>query len=179
MTTAEARLPIALRLPRKEVEAIDCYAKRNNTTRTEAFLHYLRRGMEGEGDERLEQKLDNIEALLEEVLEHMTANAETEEVDGVAVREAVALESTAFPAIREAILFGSFARGDAGPSSDIDVRLLLDRCKQFSLYDLARFQKAVAQKTGREVDVITADVIKDKNLEAAIQREGVTVYERS
>ena len=179
MSTAEARLPIALRLPRKEVEAIDCYAKRNNTTRTEAFLHYLRRGIEGEGGERFEQKLDSIEALLEEVLEHMTANAETAEADGAAVREAVAQESATFPAIREAILFGSFAREDAGPTSDVDVRLVLDRDKQFSLYDLARFQKAVAQKTGREVDVITADVIKNKNLEAAIQREGITVYERS
>lgn len=47
-----------------------------------------------------------------------------------------------------------------------------------SLYDMVRFQKALQQKTSREVDVITADEINNENLDAAIKREGIVVYER-
>lgn len=47
-----------------------------------------------------------------------------------------------------------------------------------SLYDMVRFQKALQQKTGREVDVITADEINIENLDVSIKREGIVVYER-
>lgn len=47
-----------------------------------------------------------------------------------------------------------------------------------SLYDMVRFQKALQQKTGREVDVITADEINNENLDVSIKREGIVVYER-
>ena len=38
--------------------------------------------------------------------------------------------------------------------------------------------KRIEQQTGREVDVVSADVIKNANLAAAIEREKVLVYER-
>ena len=56
--------------------------------------------------------------------------------------------------------------------------LVLDRSKQFSLYDLARLQKALEKHFSREVDIITADKLKNQNLATAIEQEGVTIYER-
>ena len=90
----------------------------------------------------------------------------------------MAAEAAKFPAIGKAILFGSIARGDAGPQSDVDLRLVLDRSKQFSLYDLARLQKALEKRLSREVDIITANKLKNQNLATAIEQEGVTIYER-
>ena len=87
-------------------------------------------------------------------------------------------EAAKFPAIKKVILFGSIARGDAGPQSDVDLRLVLDRSEQFSLYDLARLQKALEKRLSREVDIITADTLKNQNLAMAIKQEGVTINER-
>ena len=137
------RLPVAMRLPRHEVEVVDAFARSHGMTKTDAFLHFLRRGIEGE-----------------------------------AVAEAVAREAAMFPAIERVVLFGSFARGEATLASDIDLRIEVDRGEPFSLYDLARFQKAVGRRTGREVDAVTADAIANENLAAAIAREGRVVYER-
>ena len=76
------------------------------------------------------------------------------------------------------LLLYPIARGDAGPQSDVDLRLVLDRSEQFSLYDLARLQKALEKRLSREVDIITADKLKNQNLAMAIEQEGVTIYER-
>lgn len=83
-----------------------------------------------------------------------------------------------FPAIVRAYVFGSCARGEQTPESDIDVRLVLDRSERFNLRDLAQFAKRVEQKTGLEVDVVTAEKVADPALSAAIEREKVLVYER-
>ncbi|WP_283170943.1 type II toxin-antitoxin system RelB/DinJ family antitoxin [Curtanaerobium respiraculi] len=92
---------------------------------------------------------------------------------------AIADASSAFPAIERAWLFGSFATGSQNAQSDIDVRLDLDReSGSFTLNDVANFAKRVERLTGREVDVVTSRVIGNKNLAAAIEKEGVLVYER-
>ena len=131
--------------------------------------------MQSENSDANDDRLASMEALLDEILRKVSVPAF---LDTGEACEAIAREAEKFPAIKKAILFGSFARGDAGPQSDIDVRLRIDRSKPFSLFDLARFQKALKQVTGREIDVITSDVIKNKNLAEAIEREGVTAYER-
>ena len=71
-----------------------------------------------------------------------------------------------------------FARKQFGPQSDIDVHIEVDRSNGFNLHDLTHFMKRIEQRTGREVDVVSADVIKNANLAAAIEREKVLVYER-
>lgn len=97
---------------------------------------------------------------------------------GECVREAIAQAAAAFPAIRKAYLFGSFARGTFGDESDVDVRIEYDADGSFSLRELAQFQKRIEQATGREVDVVSARRLKNESLEAAIEREKVLVYER-
>lgn len=50
-------------------------------------------------------------------------------------------------------LFGSVARGDDGPNSDIDI--LVDPGPQCSLLDLAEIEIELAEMLGRTVDVRT------------------------
>ena len=169
---AETRLPVTMRLPRREVELVSEYAQAAGVTKTEAFLHFLRLGLQADDSS---ERLASIERSVGEILRRLT---EGTPLDASSIGGAVAEEAVHFPAIKQAILFGSYARGDATAESDVDIRLVVDRKEQFSLYDLARFQKAVERRLGLEVDVITADDIKDRNLAEAIRREGVLVYER-
>lgn len=62
--------------------------------------------------------------------------------------------------------------------SEIEKTVIALTLVALSLYDMVRFQKALQQKTGREVDVITADEINNENLDVSIKREGIVVYER-
>lgn len=85
--------------------------------------------------------------------------------------------ATCFSAIQSAYLFGSFARNKQTPESDIDVRLIIKEGASFNLRDAAQFAKRLKQETGREVDVISARVIKNDSLARAIEEEKVLAYE--
>jgi len=52
-------------------------------------------------------------------------------------------------------LFGSIARGEAGPESDVDLIADIDRSARFSLLDLVGLQYLLQDLLGREVDVGT------------------------
>jgi predicted nucleotidyltransferase len=56
------------------------------------------------------------------------------------------------PAIRVAYLFGSCARGDSGPTSDVDVALLADQ--PIDLMDLAAIGACMRAVVDRPVDVV-------------------------
>lgn len=49
-------------------------------------------------------------------------------------------------------LFGSFARGEAGPESDVD--LLIDPQPGFSLFDHAALMQDLEDLLGRPVDIV-------------------------
>ena len=171
----ESRVPVAMRWPRRDVEAVDEYARAHGITKTDAFLHFLHCGMEHERRPPYEERFDAIESALSEVLAHLQT---TRSITISDIMPVIYDESEKFSAIKRAIIFGSFAKGEATTESDIDVRLELDRDGPFSLYDMARFQKAVERRTGREVQLVTADDIGNVNLAAAIEREGIVAYER-
>lgn len=80
--------------------------------------------------------------------------------------------------ITQVILFGSFARGEAGPDSDIDLRVVYDEMSDFGLLGMASFSAAVEQALGRPVDVVSAQAL-DEDLAASIERDGVVLYERA
>lgn len=175
-TAAENRLSVAMRLPKHEVQIVNAYAKENGLTKTDAFLHFLRQGIASENERADSDRLRSIEQLLQEILHKVDAPAAA---PGIAdIRQCVVAEAAKFPAIEKAIPFGSIARGDAGPQSDVDLRLVLNRSEQFSLHDLAHLQKALEKHLSREIDIITADTLKNQNLAMAIEQEGVTIYER-
>ncbi len=57
-------------------------------------------------------------------------------------------------------VFGSYARGDAGPDSDVDILVRFDRNKKhFSLWDLVGFQRKLSEQLGKNVDVVSEDAI--------------------
>ena len=55
--------------------------------------------------------------------------------------------------VREAYLFGSFARGEQTPNSDIDLRLVCGNTMTFgTLYELSH---ELERELGRKVDIVT------------------------
>jgi predicted nucleotidyltransferase len=56
--------------------------------------------------------------------------------------------------VRHASLFGSVARGDQRPESDLD--LLVDLPSGASLFDLSRLALALEDALGRPVDLVTS-----------------------
>ena len=69
-------------------------------------------------------------------------------------------------------LFGSVVRGDADEGSDID--FLVDAGPQCSLFDLGGLLMALRDLFGCEVDVVTADGLKER-LRDRVLREAVTL----
>jgi hypothetical protein len=56
--------------------------------------------------------------------------------------------------IRELSLFGSSARGDARPDSDIDLLVEFDSDADWSLLDSARLRRELAELFGHTVDLV-------------------------
>lgn len=73
-------------------------------------------------------------------------------------------------------LFGSFARGEARVSSDIDLLVRFTRPK--SLLDLVRIEREFAERLGRPVDLVTEDAISPY-LRGRILGEVQGVYEQA
>ena len=67
-------------------------------------------------------------------------------------------------------VFGSVARGDARPDSDID--LLIEAPKGTSSFEFVRFQQLIEQVLGRHVDMVSYGGLKP-GLDADIQREAI------
>jgi len=69
-------------------------------------------------------------------------------------------------------LFGSTARGEDGPDSDIDLLVHLDR--DVGLIGLARLQRELERILGAPVDLVPDDGLK-ADVRAAVQREAVAL----
>lgn len=103
-------------------------------------------------------------------------NSSGEEIGELA--SAVGKIAAQYPQISSVILFGSYARGEAGLDSDIDLRVTYDRESTFGLLGMASFSAAVGEATGRSIDVVSAEALDD-DLASAIERDGVLLYERA
>ena len=71
-------------------------------------------------------------------------------------------------------LFGSYARGDAVKSSDVDLRI--DKGKIRGLFALAGLPLALEDRLGTKVDLLTSDSLDPDFLEH-IRKEEVLLYE--
>lgn len=182
--TIASKVPVSLRLPVSLAKQVEQYANENRLTKTDAYEHFLRLGLECSGDEEsstaqlssLAEKLDKILYFVSLDSEELGDECSVDEKEKAkqAIREA----SAQFPAIKKAYLFGSFARGTFTDNSDVDIRVKLDRSIPFNIRDLAQYSKRIERACGREVDVVSAKKIKNKQLEAAINRDKELVYER-
>ena len=72
-------------------------------------------------------------------------------------------------------LFGSVARGDAGPESDVDLAVKIDRRRRIGLFGFAVLRERIEDLLGRDVDLVSEPVEKAR-LQARIDRDRVHVF---
>ena len=72
-------------------------------------------------------------------------------------------------------LFGSLARGEAGPMSDIDIAAELDHSRQIGLFHYAGIAHRLEELLGARVDLLTEPARKPR-LQAEIDRDRVHVF---
>ena len=81
------------------------------------------------------------------------------------------------PSIREAIVFGSRAKGTARPGSDIDIALKGDQLK---LEDVLKLSVAIDDFwIPNKVDLVIYDRITELELKDHIDRAGISIYHSS
>ena len=72
--------------------------------------------------------------------------------------------------IRHVDLFGSLARGDGGPDSDIDLVTELDPAARIGLFRLVALERRLAEILGRNVDILP-EPIEQPRLRANVERD--------
>jgi uncharacterized protein len=73
-------------------------------------------------------------------------------------------------------LFGSMARGEAGPASDVDLIADIDRSIRFSLLDLVGLQHFLEDLLGREVDVGTTVAKMRLRMRQRFEADAIEVF---
>ena len=90
------------------------------------------------------------------------------------IKECVVKIMPQFSKIKNASLFGSYSKGTATPSSDVD--LFIDIDDNFSLFDLADLQRELEKSLGKKVDIVTRT--DDEYFTNHIKKEKIQIYER-
>ena len=72
-------------------------------------------------------------------------------------------------------LFGSVARNEAGPSSDLDLFIDHDSGNAFSLVDLARIKLLLEDEFGGDVDITTRDSLHPR-LRDPIEQSAIRIF---
>jgi uncharacterized protein len=73
-------------------------------------------------------------------------------------------------------LFGSMARGEARPNSDVDLIAEIDRNLSFSLVDLVGLQDFLSEILGRQVDIGTTVAKLRPRLRQRFEAEVIEVF---
>ncbi len=66
-------------------------------------------------------------------------------------------------------IFGSFARNEQNPESDLDILIHLN--SDISLLDLVRMERELSQILGTKVDLVTEESIKNPKLKKYIEKD--------
>jgi predicted nucleotidyltransferase len=112
----------------------------------------------------------------------MDADAPTLQRDGFAERERVlrilreqepTLRAQGITRLR---LFGSMARGEAGPESDVDLIASVDPNADFSLLDHAGVELDLGDLIGRTVEVATAPWKMRPRVKRRVEADAVEVF---
>ena len=76
--------------------------------------------------------------------------------------------------IRKAYLFGSYARGEAGFESDIDI--CIEKGKIRTLFELSGFCQDLEETLENKVDVVTTAGLSD-DFKEQIEKDMILIYE--
>ncbi|MDR2727851.1 MAG: nucleotidyltransferase domain-containing protein [Chitinispirillales bacterium] len=76
--------------------------------------------------------------------------------------------------IDEAYLFGSYARGDATPESDVDFYIKADNLK--SGWDVGGIWAETEKAMDKKIDVVYTDAIMEKEFELEMKKNLVKIY---
>ena len=93
---------------------------------------------------------------------------------GMELEERLRQVAASWPEIRLAVLFGSMARGEGRPSSDVDIGLILE---PYSAEVRFRVDAQLGRAAGREVDTVLLDKASPL-LRFEATRDGVLLFER-
>lgn len=93
---------------------------------------------------------------------------------GMELEERLRQVAASWPEIRLAVLFGSMARGEGRPSSDVDIGLILE---PYSAEVRFRVDAQLGRAAGREVDTVLLDKAPPL-LRFEVTRDGVLLFER-
>ena len=72
-------------------------------------------------------------------------------------------------------LFGSTARGDAGPGSDVDLLAAFDDTRRISLLDIAGMELDLAEMLGCKVDLSEEGTLKPR-VKKSVDAEAVRAF---
>ncbi len=72
-------------------------------------------------------------------------------------------------------LYGSTARDEAGPKSDVDVFIEYDPAKKFSILNLVGVQQELSERLGAEVDIATRDGLH-RRLKRRIEQSAIRIF---
>ena len=80
--------------------------------------------------------------------------------------------------VLKAWLFGSYARGEATPESDVDILVEFDHSSPIGLFAYARMWRELEERLGRQVDLVEEGTLLPFAVESA-NRDKKLVYERA
>jgi uncharacterized protein len=73
-------------------------------------------------------------------------------------------------------IFGSIARGNATPTSDVDIIIDPHAETRFSLFTLGGLYEILQQQLGRNVDIVLSETISASNFAEDVKSEAVRVF---
>ena len=77
--------------------------------------------------------------------------------------------------VRSLRIFGSMARDDAGPESDVDLEAAFENASELTLLDLVRLERHLSGLLGRKVELIQQGAFKD-GIRERVEAEAVLAF---
>jgi uncharacterized protein len=79
--------------------------------------------------------------------------------------------------VQQLALFGSAARGDDRPDSDVDVLVTFKPHAEWSLFDLVDMRDELSRILRRDVDLVEEGALRNPFLRQAVLRDKVVLHE--
>jgi len=76
--------------------------------------------------------------------------------------------------LNKVFVFGSYARGEETPNSDLDLLIVTD--KRFDLEEYGRLEETLEEVTGKKVDIVFYEYV-NPYMKDEILKEAVSIYE--